>query len=545
MEASAGKAKGPPVEEAPAGKGWGVGPGPNAGGKGCRKGGRKDKKKVSEMNEDEKELEKKRLLAAMIARRTDDFVTAFPKWIKGFRTPVGQRWGHLRPKQCAHRAGNFSNILGKALVNDDLSKKLFDYVHQIYQRHEPAIREVVGQWLGERHFGDARKICELETESGKHTMLSSVLWEGGPAFSQFVRNSGCNFPPVSDDSTGKEITTDFYFTDFDPDKWETFKAIVDKRKCWLQWHGTNFYSLSTILAANYVGLSKSEKKGHELAMQRGIYSTHFFQTAAHYSTPHVFEKCLGGGEVTQTLINGGATENTLPLVYLSPVLVRATLLILVPGDATDGGVGIFHKLPDNGWVYDGDSKEKVKLPLWQLTKLPSTLHIPTAIESGFEFTLEGTSDPIDPRLPGQWKSEPDMNQRLDKPGEELRYLQFTNVSNSLDQCASSQGHVVGFAISYHNHVAHNTFYSKKGVKRKKHIFCGWDSKVELNYGKPTPWDKKYPFSDQHPYYGMSSTDQTRHVSEAASSSDWPRPEWPGEGPAEQGPNCYVLGPRTH
>ena len=53
------------------------------------------------------------------------------------------------------------------------------------------------------------------------------------------------------------------------------------------------------------------------------------------------------------------------------------------------------------------------------------------------------------------------------------------------------------------------------------FFCGWDSNVELNYGKHTPWDKKYPFSDSHPYYGMSSTDQTRHVSEAASSSDWP------------------------
>ena len=216
------------MDEASPGKGWGVGPGPNAGGKGCRKGGRKDNifKKASELNEDEKELVKKRCLDKLIARRTDENVRASPQWIKGFRTPVGQRWGHMRPKHCAHRAGNFSNILAGALdICAPLSQDFFEHVHCHYsQRHVPAIREVVWQWLGERHFGDARKICELETESGKHTLFSSVLWEGGPAFSQFVRNSGCNFPPVSDDSTGKEITTDYYFTDFDPDKWETFKA---------------------------------------------------------------------------------------------------------------------------------------------------------------------------------------------------------------------------------------------------------------------------------------------------------------------------------
>ncbi len=74
-QASGGVCIPPPKEEAPAGKGWGVSLGPNAGRKSCRKGGRKYKKKVSEMNEDEKELEKKRRLKAVLARRTDAVTT--------------------------------------------------------------------------------------------------------------------------------------------------------------------------------------------------------------------------------------------------------------------------------------------------------------------------------------------------------------------------------------------------------------------------------------------------------------------------------------
>ena len=35
-----------------------------------------------------------------------------------------------------------------------------------------------------------------------------------------------NFPPGRDESKGKETKTDFYFADFDPDKWETFKAMM-------------------------------------------------------------------------------------------------------------------------------------------------------------------------------------------------------------------------------------------------------------------------------------------------------------------------------
>ena len=203
MEASeAGKAKGPPMDEAPPGKGWGVGPGPNAEGKGCHKGGRKGKKKKSEMNEDEKELKKKRCQAAVIARRTDESLKATRQWINGFRTPVAHRWGHIKPKDCAHSVGNFSNILAYAVGHCSyLAQECFDYVHLKYDlSYEPATKAAVGRWLDERHFGDAQVIRELETERGRNNMYTSPLWEGGPTFGEFVGNSVCNFPPVSDDS---------------------------------------------------------------------------------------------------------------------------------------------------------------------------------------------------------------------------------------------------------------------------------------------------------------------------------------------------------
>ncbi len=64
-----------------------------------------------------------------------------------------------------------------------------------------------------------------------------------------------------------------------------------------------------------------------------------------------------------------------------------------------------------------------------------------------------------------------------------------------------------------------------------------------DYIRVSPCPRRGPGPSSPPLLPQPRS-MTRQVSEAASSSDWPRPECPGEGPAEQGPNCYVLGPWT-
>ena len=112
------------------------------------------------------------------------------------------------------------------------------------------------EWLQARHFGDARIIPDIHLQKGMEELCRTPLWRNGPTFDKFVGNSACDLPNPFEQ---KYMSTDFYFTDFDPNMWEVFRGIEDKTKCWLQWHGTNFYSLSAILALDYLGVSKSEK----------------------------------------------------------------------------------------------------------------------------------------------------------------------------------------------------------------------------------------------------------------------------------------------
>ena len=71
---------------------------------------------------------------------------------------------------------------------------------------------------------------------------------------------------------------------------------------------------------------------------------------------------------------------------------------------------------------------------------------------------------IDPTQAGQWKLEAALQRRLAPPDNENRHIVYTNISNTLEQCISSQAHVVGFAISYHDYQTHNSYY---GTKKKQ------------------------------------------------------------------------------
>ena len=255
--------------EAPAGKGRGVGPSPYASkgkdphastGKGAKDRKGREKKKRSEKTDAERLEDSKRHRAQVLARRTS--ANCRPKWNDSFRTPLGHRFGHKRPKDCSRATAAFPTILRKAGLETGRAQTIFN---NVYDKFDAAnricvkrCREWVQEWLQARHFGDARQIRNIHKQEAKRELCKTEMWPGGPTFESFTGNSACDLPLVRDDCY---MEVDFYFNDFDPNMWDVFNGIKDKKKCWLQWHGTNFYSFSTILALNYLGVSKSEKKG--------------------------------------------------------------------------------------------------------------------------------------------------------------------------------------------------------------------------------------------------------------------------------------------
>lgn len=64
---------------------------------------------------------------------------------------------------------------------------------------------------------------------------------------------------------------------------------LDMKKCWAQWHGTSLYGASSALACNWLARSELHKKGHEMALGRGVYTSQMFSKAVQYAIPTIID----------------------------------------------------------------------------------------------------------------------------------------------------------------------------------------------------------------------------------------------------------------
>ena len=139
-------------------------------------GVKREKKKRSEMTDAEKLEEMKRHRAQVLARRTLD--DARDKWIAGFRTPIGHRFGHKRPKDCSRDTGGFSMILPKAAVCGDCAQEVFNSVYHNFTPDnldcERRCKKWVLEWLQARHFGDARMIPHIHLTKGEGRIVQNT-----------------------------------------------------------------------------------------------------------------------------------------------------------------------------------------------------------------------------------------------------------------------------------------------------------------------------------------------------------------------------------
>ena len=115
---------------------------------------------------------------------------------------------------------------------------------------------------------------------------------------------------------------------------------------------------------------------------------------------------------------------------------------------------------------------------------------------------------------------------------------YTNISNTCEQCMSSQAHVLGFAVSYHNYHTHKSYYTKTAGTRKKRIYLGWLEDCEIRCGRPTEWNQRYTLSATDSPDKVKSHLRIRKEKEAAAieaaraarealpSTPSEEPEWP-------------------
>ena len=87
---------------------------------------------------------------------------------------------------------------------------------------------------------------------------------------------------------------------------------------------------------------------------------------------------------------------------------------------------------------------------------------------GFKFDMKKHKN-IDPEKPGEWRFEQELQQRLAaQPGHSTE--PYANISDTLEQCISSNAHVLGFAVTYHDYQTHNSYYGKrKKCTAKAHL----------------------------------------------------------------------------
>ena len=77
---------------------------------------------------------------------------------------------------------------------------------------------------------------------------------------------------------------------------------------------------------------------------------------------------------------------------------------------------------------------------------------------------------------------------------------WTTINYEGDQCLSNYCLVLGVAVSTISRCTHNAQSTKKPANHDW-LFCGWNPKAELPYGRPlADWDTKFDFPRGHPLH---------------------------------------------
>ena len=215
--------------------------------------------------------------------------------------------------------------------------------------------------LGLFGMGVFEVIQNIHTPEGFNNMMSTPLWKGGKCLGEWKDDALPEFGPFeTDENKEGMVSWDLHLANFSYVFWPRLLKekgrgasssgdggqgsggvhpgsasssgqgegqAADTHTSWIQFHGTGVHPALTALGGNY--LCKSEDKKGKAAQEPTMKSN--------------FETVVGRGVYTSGSWRKAVTYSA-PLLYPGQRhLIKFVLLVEVPGDLSDHGVGVAHK----------------------------------------------------------------------------------------------------------------------------------------------------------------------------------------------------------
>ena len=335
-------------------------------------------------------------------------------------------------------------------------------------------------------------------------------------------------PPDTIETDGKHVVWDLHFTDFNPHFWrglfkhrhgqplvagdavQPYSGVLpgsgaekhpyighacDTQSFWLQYHGTHLYAGVTAVCENYISKSEDHKFDENKEAWQGTKKEWNDKFGPNSNTAGFETNGAGRGVYTSQKFEL-ASKFAIPTLLDNKVLVKLVLLVAIPGDLADRGVGVnFHSGGASGYgKYAKIPKHRVCQSLADSATRPhSTTKPPDDDVSRIMSSLHRVSGEIG----GSPKTEvfcTTIREAMEK-NEFPKFSELEVISDrqamgekardgslgeepwtlmNLDgcECVSSAVHVVGFFLGYAGHDGNQVQQS-----RKQAVFQGWDEKL--------------------------------------------------------------------
>ena len=288
-----------------------------------------------------------------------------------------------------------------------------------------------------------------------------------------------------------------YFFDFDPNIFTPSAAFTKKRGWWLRYHGQNAYAFLNCACTALLSPSEDPKSAKtprqkknwsllETSHGRGVYTSRQWQKAIQYAVPH--------------LLPG------------SNLFTRIVMLVLIPGDNSDLGMGVWEHFKTSEWYDDGGVQKA----------LPKGWHLrPDSQERPVAMNLETVKKYTEMQERFQRQSA-----RTSGPGE----APWSNRDKDDNEEQSGHVHLVGFLVT-HGDTQH--VKKTRTDKTRQLGFVGWDESLLAPQGRTIrSWESCEPGQSMLP------------ASSAVASSSSSRPPAAVEEPSNDGgppglPNIWI------
>ena len=407
------------------------------------------------------------------------------------------------------------------------------------------------------------KVCSVNTREGQANVLSHEVWSGGPKIRDLIGDALPEMPPLTGPDDTQHVIYDLHFTNYDPrfwpkllkpreDDWLGLLRLTgqgssrssgvlpgsaaghpylghesDTGSFWLQWHGSHVYGVMSAVAGNFLARSEQYKIDEDGTDPETLCGKALkeWQAKQDQRNKEQFETDGGGRGVYTSQSFCKARDFAVPLVIgEGKYLAKFVLLVAIPGDLSDDGVGVNFNAQRSGALWQ---THELKLPPWVC--IPRNVVAESLAEN---FPAEKRTEIMQDlhRFCGKrsYNIEDDcksiINQMKDSQFRPYEFLQKRKSRHKMVQesqggtlsekpwtimnldgleCMSSAVHVVGFVVGY-------TGYVGRGLtgSRSSHVVEKFDPQLMPSMARLASGDQPVQPTSKTPTLGpMASSDQ--------------------------------------